>query len=139
MSPRADGEHLLLAPGERAGELRAALAEHGEQPVDGVEAFRALRPRRGPVRAHLEVLEYAQRGEHLAAFGNVDDAEARARATADRRCSHRDESDEESGRDDENGPAGIGPAAERGGTPVEQVADVVLRVVVAPLLDRRSV
>src|SRR5207244_6514744 len=52
----ADGEHLLLAAGQRAGELRAALAEHREEPVDAGEALGALRPGRRPVRAHLEIL-----------------------------------------------------------------------------------
>src|SRR5882672_5411638 len=71
----ADGEHLLLAAGERAGELVAALAEareHGEDVLEGAH---------GPVasawkeRSHLEVLEHAQAGEDLPALRDLADAE----------------------------------------------------------------
>src|SRR2546429_599352 len=75
---RGPEERGATAPGERPGELRAALAEHREEPEDAVEALGAPRPGRRPVRAHLEILEHAQRGEHLAALGHVRDAEPRA-------------------------------------------------------------
>jgi len=36
---------LLLAAGERAGKLRAALLEPGKQRVDAIELFGEMRPR----------------------------------------------------------------------------------------------
>src|SRR5205823_368563 len=41
LSPALRGRRTALAAGGRAGELRAALVEHGEEPVDGLEALGA--------------------------------------------------------------------------------------------------
>ena len=66
----ADGEHLLLAPGERPGLLAESVPEPREGPGDLVEP---LRPRaggggRGAVVRHAEVVEHGEAREHAAAL-----------------------------------------------------------------------
>src|SRR5208282_1280642 len=75
----ADRQHLLLAARERAGELAAPLGQHGEERHDTLEVARPLPPPRRGIGAHLEILQDRQRGEDLAAFRHVGDAEVRAR------------------------------------------------------------
>src|SRR5262245_4813680 len=50
-----DGHHLLLAAGERAGELPPTLAQDRERRVDALEAFVAHPARRRRVAADLEI------------------------------------------------------------------------------------
>src|SRR5437667_1210019 len=59
----AEREHLLLAAGEGSGELLAPLAEDGEYGEHGLQAFPALPARGAAVRAELEILPHAERGE----------------------------------------------------------------------------
>src|SRR6202165_4607119 len=71
----ADREHLLLAAGECARRLVAALLEHRKQRVDLLEI---ARPSRAPLvrqRTHLEGLEHAERPDHLPPFRHVSDTE----------------------------------------------------------------
>src|SRR5262245_7398414 len=71
----ADGEHLLLPPAQRAGELEAPLGEDGEVRVDLLEAALDRLLVAADVRAHLEILEDGQVREQLASLGHVRDAE----------------------------------------------------------------
>src|SRR6267378_2048097 len=71
----ADREHLLLPAGERTRGLIAALLQHRKQGIDLLEIARPLRASLVGQRAHLEVLEDAERPEHLPPFGHVRDAE----------------------------------------------------------------
>ena len=66
----ADGEHLLLAAGEGAGGLGAALGEAGEERLDA-----GLRPAAG-AGGGGEVFLDRQGGEAAAALGDEADAEA---------------------------------------------------------------
>src|SRR5438128_407707 len=71
----ADGEHLLLAAGHGAGDLRAALLEPREQREHILQlTLRTVACPRNH-RAHLEILEHAERGKDLPAFGDLTDAE----------------------------------------------------------------
>src|SRR6185295_15984968 len=71
----ADGEHLLLAAGERAGELVVAFLEAREHGEDVVESSFRLAARAREEAADLEVLEHAQAGEDLPPLGDLADAE----------------------------------------------------------------
>ncbi len=75
----ADGEHLLLAARERAGELPLPLLEDGEERVHALEVARpprARRPRRDlHVRAEEEVLPHRHRREDLPPLGHERAAE----------------------------------------------------------------
>ena len=71
----ADREHLLLAAGERAGRLPAALGQHRKQRKHPFEIARALRARARQHRAHVEVFRDRERRKNLAAFGDLADAE----------------------------------------------------------------
>src|SRR6267143_1969405 len=71
----ADRKHLLLPAGERTRGLIAALLQHRKQGIDLLEITRPLRASLVGQRAHLEVLEDAERPEHLPPFGHVRDAE----------------------------------------------------------------
>ena len=68
-----DGEHLLLAPGERAGGLALTLAQDGEHRQRPLETGRDL-ARRCRVATDQEILEHGELGEDLAALGDVDEA-----------------------------------------------------------------
>ena len=67
----ADGDHLLLAAGERRAGLVAALGQHREQLVDALQA-----PRPGPpqLAADQQVLLDRQRGKQPPAFRHQRDA-----------------------------------------------------------------
>jgi hypothetical protein len=69
----ADGHHLLLAAGERAGHLVVPLLEQRE---DLKNPFQAPAPfgRPGQAAAHQEILHHRHLREELAPFRNVDDA-----------------------------------------------------------------
>ena len=69
-----DGEHLLLAAGEGAGELHVTLSQHGEQIVDLFQRGASLRL--GPLVAapHQKVLVHREIGEQLAALGHLHHA-----------------------------------------------------------------
>src|SRR5205814_10188506 len=71
----ADGEHLLLAAGEGAGDLPAALGERGEHGKDFAQGLRCAASRAGQHGADGEVLLDAQAGEDLPALGDLADAE----------------------------------------------------------------
>src|SRR5690348_978913 len=71
----ADGEHLLLAPGHRAGDLRATLLEAWKEREYFVEALACFLARAGNHCAHFQVLEHRERREYLPAFGHLADAE----------------------------------------------------------------
>src|SRR3990172_6095900 len=72
--PPADGDHLLLPPGQGAGQLPPALPEPREEGVHPLQAL-CLERLRGP-RAELEVLEHRHRREELAPLGDVRDPPA---------------------------------------------------------------
>src|SRR3954469_19270623 len=76
-----DGEHLLLAAGERAGELAGALLQPGKELVRLREPF-IERPEALPMTLdgprQLEVVLHGQRGEHVPAFGYQRETAARA-------------------------------------------------------------
>ena len=63
-----DGEHLLLAAGERPARLRPPFLEHGEELVDAIEVRRPAVGAPG-VRAHLQVLRDGHAGEDLRPSG----------------------------------------------------------------------
>ena len=71
------GEHLLLAPRQRARVLAEPVAEHGEARRAATSRAAASAP---PVRLHGQVLPHRQRGEDAAALGDVADAELGALA-----------------------------------------------------------
>ena len=68
----ADGQHLLLAAGEGAGELVAPFLEPREQREDALAVFLDARlvAAQG-VGAHVQVFVHRQRREDLAAFGRM--------------------------------------------------------------------
>src|SRR5881296_1607138 len=70
-----DREHLLLAAGERAGELCLSLAQQREQREDLVQPGPELLTVDPGERPHLEVLVDGERREKLAALGDPRDAE----------------------------------------------------------------
>jgi hypothetical protein len=65
-----DRQHLLLAAGQRAGVLGALVAQHREQRPDAVDRRRAA----ARVGAQQQVVLDAERAEHLAPLGHLDDA-----------------------------------------------------------------
>src|SRR5215469_12698894 len=72
----ADGEHLLLASGQRARALLGPAPENGEVVIDHLEVAADplhVLPR---VRAHLEILAHAQEGKHFAPLGHVGEPQA---------------------------------------------------------------
>ena len=75
MSPRADGQHLLLAARQGAAQLLLALLqarEEGEDPLDVPLPVRAGALDEG---AHPEVLEDGHLREDLAPLRDLDDAQ----------------------------------------------------------------
>ena len=71
----ADGQHLLLAAGQRAGQPAAHLREHREQLVDLGQRLPGLSVPAARVRAEQQVLLHGQPGEDMAALRHVADAE----------------------------------------------------------------
>src|SRR5665647_3555499 len=71
----SDSEHLLLAAGQRAGELMAALGQGRKQRVDVIEVALARGARARQHGAHGQIFGDRQRRENLAAFGDLADAE----------------------------------------------------------------
>ena len=71
----ADGEHLLLAAGQRAGRLALALRKLRKQREHAIEILRLVGARPRQHRAHLQVLQHGQRRKHLAALRHLADAE----------------------------------------------------------------
>ena len=71
----ADGQHLLLAAGEGAGQLLAALVQDREEPRD--EPAGLLQPARVAPRegAQVEVLPHRQGAEDAPPLGHLGDAE----------------------------------------------------------------
>jgi hypothetical protein len=65
---------MALAARERAGQLRAPLAQHGKELEDRLQPLGPPASGLRAVGAHLEVLQHAERGEDLAALGHVGDA-----------------------------------------------------------------
>src|SRR5205085_5426396 len=74
----ADGEDLLLAARERAGELAPALGEPREHGVDAIEVGLPVAAVAAAVAAHKQVLGDGELDEHLAALGPEDEAPAHA-------------------------------------------------------------
>src|SRR5207248_10966758 len=77
-----DGEHLLLAAGERACILPLALAQPGEELVHAIEIAGGLpvepeETGQPPERAEKEVVLDGERAEYLAALRRVGEAEPR--------------------------------------------------------------
>src|SRR5499427_4759532 len=72
----ADGEHLLLAAGERARALLGAASEHGEVVVHHLEVAGDAFPVLPRVRAHLEVLAHGEEGKDLAPLRHVAEPQA---------------------------------------------------------------
>ena len=70
----AHGQHLLLAAGERAGQLPAALLQTGEQLVDPLEVLLDLRLVLAQVCADLQVLHHRQVRKDPAPLGAHGDA-----------------------------------------------------------------
>src|SRR2546425_863237 len=70
-----DGEHLLLAAGQRAGELAPPLAQERKQREHLVDARREARTVAPRERAHLEILVDGERREELSALGHPGHAE----------------------------------------------------------------
>ena len=68
-----DGEHLLLAAGERVGLLVEPLAEPREQGVDALQVLSRLAPRPAP-HPQLQVLGHRQLAEEAAVLGHEDHA-----------------------------------------------------------------
>src|SRR2546422_4314920 len=66
---------LLLAAGQRAGELSVTLPKNREQREHLVQRELAAGARRAAIRSELEVLHHRQRGEDAAALGDVRDPE----------------------------------------------------------------
>ena len=69
-------QHALLAARQRAGLLRAPLAEPREQPVGLVERGAHPAAAAGPAEGQLEVLLDRERREHRTPFGRVHHTEA---------------------------------------------------------------
>ena len=68
------GQHLLLAAGKRAGQLRAPLAQAGKEREDALQVLcdgGLVVAREG---AHFEVFHDGQHGKHVPAFGHQHDA-----------------------------------------------------------------
>src|SRR3989449_11665825 len=64
---------LLLAAGQRAGELSVTLPKNREQREHLVQRALAAGARRAAIRSELEILHHRQRGEDTAALGDVCD------------------------------------------------------------------
>ena len=71
----ADRQHLLLAARQGSSRLFGALGEAREQAEHALQRrlLRGARPFQGS--AHLEIFEHGQIGKHLAAFGDMADAD----------------------------------------------------------------
>mmetsp|Transcript_5849 Transcript_5849/g.22958 ORF Transcript_5849/g.22958 Transcript_5849/m.22958 type:complete len:216 (-) Transcript_5849:50-697(-) len=72
----AQGQHLALAAGQRAGRLRAALLQAREAGVDALQpvAPALVAPRLGPPAAEQQVVFDAHRAEQLALLGHQGQA-----------------------------------------------------------------
>ena len=70
----ADGDHLLLAAGEGAGELGAAFLDAGEELVDALEVLLELGAALAGVGAHFEVFEDRHAGEQAPGLEHRADA-----------------------------------------------------------------
>src|SRR6266566_872281 len=62
--------HLLLAPGQSAGELAASFVQEREERVDPLEVLLASFRVPDEIRTHLEVLQHRHRPEEPAVLGN---------------------------------------------------------------------
>jgi hypothetical protein len=71
-----EGEHLLLAAGQRLRALRRPLPQDGEQRFDELEVGPRLGGGPTPERGH-EVLPHRQLAKEAAVLGHVDDPAAR--------------------------------------------------------------
>ena len=69
-----DGEHLLLAAGERAAELSAPLAQAREKVVARREIGGEVAPVSALVGPHQKIVEHGELGKDLAALGDEDQA-----------------------------------------------------------------
>ncbi len=72
--PPADGDHLLLAAGERPRELPPPLRQLGEDREHVLEAPRPLRASGGRIPSDQKVVEHGHLGEELPALRHVHDA-----------------------------------------------------------------
>ena len=74
----ADGQHLLLAAGERLGRLGGALLQHREQRVHALQpsAHDGAPLAAGAVGAELEVVAHGHGAEEQAALGHEREAVA---------------------------------------------------------------
>src|SRR5437867_4952862 len=75
--PAGDRDHLLLAPRERVGELRASGSDDGKQRLDPRERLGTMRTRHGVVRAEQHVVEHGEEREQPPPLEHVRDAAAR--------------------------------------------------------------
>ena len=70
-----DGEHLLLAAGERAGRLPLAFGEHRKERKHALAIVFAASARARQQSAHFEIFGDRKRRENLPAFRHLADAE----------------------------------------------------------------
>ena len=70
----ADGEHLLFAAGQGAGQLASAFDEAGEHAEDFVHRLLRPGPRARERAAHLQVLGHREHRKDLAAFAHLANA-----------------------------------------------------------------
>ena len=71
----SDGKHLLFTATERAGQLRGALAQAGENIHDHVEVARAGSLVALDPRAELQVFHHGESAEDAASFRHMGKAE----------------------------------------------------------------
>src|SRR5438093_2716994 len=81
----ANGTHLLLPAGERAGKLARSLAEDGEEIQHIGEALRLRGPRRRGMRPQEQVLAHGHEREEASPLGHLHDAVADAIVGGDTR------------------------------------------------------
>src|SRR6266404_1939332 len=74
----ADGEHLLLAPAERAGNLGTTFGEYGQKGIDLLDGPAAQRPRRGGIGPDLKVFEHGHEWKQPPALGYQDQSSQHA-------------------------------------------------------------
>src|SRR5437667_3880172 len=72
--PAPDGQHLLLAAGERAAALVAALSQSGEELVDALEVAVDRAAVRPLVGAHPEIVQHGELGKDLPSFRDEHEA-----------------------------------------------------------------
>ena len=69
----SDGAHLLLAAGQRAGELDTTLAQHGEERVHVVQRAGRGGPSVSGMGAEQQVFPYGHEGKEAPPLGDLDD------------------------------------------------------------------